>query len=829
MEISYKALCSYLPEAAAHTPEAIASILTSIGLEVESVEEVESIRGGLKGIVVGEVLTCIDHPNSDHLHITTVNIGEEHPLQIVCGAPNVAAGQKVPVATIGTELYDGDTSFKIKKGKLRGEESFGMICSEKEIGVGEDTSGIMVLPSEVAPGTPAADYFGVSSDYCISVDITPNRVDATSFFGIARDLAAYLSAHGTPCRARLPKVEPIAATPEKGITVALALPPEECPRYSGVTLKNISQRETPTAIRDVLTTIGQRSINLIVDISNYVLFETGQPLHMFDADKIKNATLTVEHLPAGTPFVTLDGVTHTLDGSEIMITNEHKPLCMAGIYGGVEAEVTNETTAIFIESANFHPTTIRKAARKHALSTDSSFRFERGLDPANTHYALQRAVSLLVAYGGAEVVGDVIDIQPLPLPEKKCSFSLAKMDALIGFQIPREKLRTILDALDMKILDEQEDHMELALPAYRSDVYRQADVIEEILRIYGYNEIPLSGYITANLSTRSEADEAFHTENIISEQLVGAGYNEILCNSLSAEKYYQPLETLPLERAVRLLNPLSGELSVMRQTLLFGGLEAIGRNLRSQQTECLFFEWGNVYAKETSSLPSNNLYSGKSDEHGYQEAPMLGLWIAGRMYLDNWHMASREADVFRLKADLENIFVRLGFNPNELSSTQLPASDIFSQQLLYTTKSGEELARLGIVAPAILKQADLDSPVFFAEIRSDRAFALARRQKLQVSDINKYPFVTRDFALLIDECVSFQEIKDVAQKAAGTLLKKIALFDVYQGDKLPKGKISYAIRFRLQDDKSTLQDKQIDKTMQRIRTALESQLGASIR
>lgn len=832
MNISYKALCRYLPEVSTIAPDVLCEILTSIGLEVAGMAEVESIRGGLKGIVVGKVLTCIPHPNSDHLHITTVDIGEEI-LNIVCGAPNVAEGQKVLVATIGTTLYSGEDSFVIKKSKLRGEPSFGMICSEKEIGVGEDTSGIMVLPEEVPIGTLASDYFHIHSDYCIEVDITPNRVDATSHYGVARDIAAYLSVRGNIVKASLPLVGEISQGKGEGISVAVSLQPEEALRYSGVTLKGIKNQESPKELQEFLTAIGLHPINLIVDISNFVLHEVGQPIHIFDADKIKGGRLNVCKLSQGIPFTTLDGVERKLLGTEIMIADTaYQPLCMAGIFGGKEAEVTLDTTRVFIESAHFNSTLIRKAARKHGISTDSSFRFERGLDPQATIYALQRAVDLLLKYGGEEVEieGKPYDYISKPFDEPRCTLSLTAMKNLVGEEIPLEKVKIILQSLDIIIEKEEGDTLSLLLPRYRTDVRRQADVIEEILRIYGYNEIASSGYITANLSTQSKQDKDYRSELLISEQLVGAGYSEILSNSLTATKYYEGLSSLAPNRLIHLKNPLSGELAVLRQTLLFGGLEALSRNERNRQPFSLFFEWGNVYRTSPKEIETPRAFNaGREILKGFEEVPMLALWASGTLGEDSWCQKSTPLSVYRLKGDLENIFQRMGIMRDTLTPHLLEESDLFITELQYQTSEGITLCRMGEVLPSICKALDIERPIFFAEIRCDYLYDLGRKKSLEVGDINKYPIVTRDFALLIDENITFAELERVAKTAGGKILREVQLFDVYSGKNLPEGKISYALRFRLQDDKATLAEKQIEKVMKNIRTQLEERLGATIR
>lgn len=833
MNISYNTLGNYLPEVKKHTAEEIAEMLTSTGLEVASVTKVEPIPGGLKGLVVGKVLTCEAHPNSDHLHITTVEVGQTAPLQIVCGAPNVAMGQKVIVATIGTTLYDGEQSFTIKKSKLRGTDSYGMICSEKEVGIGTDASGIMVLPSDASIGTPAADYFNLASDYCIEVDITPNRVDATSHYGVARDLAAYFSARGNEMRAVLPRVDNLANRyPDNGIGVILNVDANDCPRYSGITLEGIHNTESPKWLKELFATIGLKSINLIVDLSNFVLHETGQPIHVFDADKLEGDLLKVQKLPEGTLFTTLDGVEHKLNGREIMVTTQSdKPLCMAGIFGGKTAEVTLATTRVFIESANFNSSIIRKAARYHGLSTDSSFRFERGLDPQATEYALARMVQLTMEYcPSAKLVGDKVDIIAKPFDEPRCTLSLTRMNNVLGGIIPAETVKRILMALDIVVEKDEGETLSLLLPRYRTDVRREADVYEEVLRIYGYNEFPLTGYITANLSAKSKTDKLYRTELLLSEQLVGAGYSEILNNSLSSEKYYTELTSLRKERLVRILNPLSGELAVMRQTLLFGGLEAVGRNSRNKQPFSYFFEWGNAYRtspKEKEAKPAFN--AGQARLDGYEEVPLLALWNAGTLAEDSWTATKRPASFFRLKADVENIFRRISLAPETLLQNTLAESDLFVDELNYTTPSGKVIARLGEVAPSILEKLDIRIPVFFAELRFDLMMAEVENNKLQVGEINKFPTVVRDFALLIDENITFAELEKCAKHAGGKLLREVRLFDVYKGRNLPQGKVSYALRFRLQEDKGTLTEKQIEKIMNNIRTRLEKELGATIR
>lgn len=834
MNISYKWLCDYLPQVANLSPQEVADALTSIGLETGSVEKVDSIKGGLEGLVVGCVETCDLHPNSDHLHCTTVNVGGEEPLKIVCGAPNVAAGQHVIVATIGTTLYSGDESFVIKKSKLRGEESFGMICSEVEIGVGTDSSGIMVLPETAAIGTPAAKYFGLESDYCLEVDITPNRIDATSHFGVARDLAAYLTQHGTPAQAQLPAADRIVSDQQEGtsIRVSVDVTPEECPRYQGVTVAGLTNGESPKWLRERLTAIGVRPISLLVDISNFVLHEVGQPLHFFDADTLSGEEVHVEKLSQGTLFTTLDGVERKLNGRELMICDaQHRPLCMAGIFGGAESGVSATTTRIFIESANFNSTSVRKAARAHALNTDSSFRFERGLAPAATSYALRRAVALLRDLAGGRVVGDVLDCRQMPTEHPVCALRRARLSQTIGAEVPDNELLRILQSLDITVQEEWPDGWLLNLPVYRTDVRREVDVIEEILRIYGYNEVPLKGYIRANLSTRSDVDKDYRTELLLSEQLVGAGYQEILSNSLTAEKYYAELETYPAEQLVHLLNPLSQELGVLRETLLFGGLEAIARNFNNKQQSCALFEWGNCYRYKATSKESAGDEPSGNALRAYSERAMLSLWLSGSHGGTNW-LAPKEqpTDVYQLKADVENILRRLNI---PLSSLQIEmgSNDIFSDFLAYQTagKGARTIVWMGVIKPELLQRFDISMPVYYAEFDRELLMAAGRTNPLLAQEIVKFPIVKRDFSLLLDSNITFAQVEMTARKADQKLLKKVELFDVYTGKNLPEGKKSYAVSFYLQDASATLTDKQIDKSMQRVRTLLEKELGAELR
>ena len=806
------------------TAEELSKALTSIGLETGGVEEVESVPGGLKGLVIGQVLTCVDHENSDHLHVTTVDIGAEEPLQIVCGAPNVGVGHAVVVATIGTVLGHGEETFTIKKGKIRGVESFGMLCSEVEIGVGHDNSGIILLPlDKVRIGMPAAEYFGVRTDEVLEVDITPNRIDATSHYGVARDVAAYLTQNVTPTKATLPEVKSLAngACP---VEVEITAPQDVVVRYQGVVVRGVTVGESPEWLRFRLEAIGQKPINNIVDITNYVLHEFGQPLHAYDVDKIKSKLIVGLSKPEA-KVTLLDHVEHTLCEQDIVISDgSGKPVCLAGVMGAEDSGTTEGTTSIFIESANFNASYVRKSARRQGLNTDSSFRFERGLDANNTTWALARAVSLILELcPEATVDGGVYDYYPVKSEPYQVELSLDKMAKLIGKVIPQEEVKRILERLEIKVLAQEGDLWKLEVPKYRIDVTRDVDVIEDVMRIYGYNNIELSGYIHANLSSQTDIDRSYKRKILISEQLVGAGFSEILCNSLSAEAYYEGLSSYPTERLVRLLNPLSNELGVMRQSLLFGGLQSISRNLRRQIKNIHFFEWGNCYSSrmEEGSMPTMD---------SYEESQRLGLWISGERVSGNWAHPNETVSPFELKAHVEHILRRLAINVGLLRYQEVEC-DIFAGKCLEITAEGGRLlvGRLGIVSNKLLTAADIEQPVYYAELEWNTIQRLAERAKIVISELPKFPVVKRDLSLLIDQQTKFVEIEAIAYKSEKKLLKKCELFDVYEGKNLPAGKKSYAVSFFLQDETQTMSEKQIESIMSKIQRSLETQLGASLR
>lgn len=820
MNISYNWLKKYLDFDL--QPDEVAAALTSIGLETGGVEEVQTIKGGLEGLVIGEVLTCEDHPNSDHLHITTVNVGGEAPLQIVCGAPNVAAGQKVVVAVNGTKLYDGDQCFTIKKSKIRGVESNGMICAEDEIGIGTDHSGIIVLPADAVVGTLAKDYYNVKSDYVLEVDITPNRVDATSHYGVARDLAAYLKQAGKPAALRLPSVEAFKIDDETPAIEVVVENEEACLRYSGVTIKGVTVKESPEWLQNRLRVIGLRPINNVVDVTNFILHELGQPLHSFDAAKIKGNKVVVKAVEAGTKFVTLDGVERTLTDRDLMICNTEEPMCIGGVFGGLDSGVTEQTTDVFLESACFHPTWIRKTARRFGLNTDASFRFERGLDPNNTIYVLKRAALLIQELAGGKITGAIQDVYPKVVEPYRVEVSYAKINSLIGKEIPVETVKSIVDSLEMKIESETAEGLCLRVPVYRIDVQRDVDVIEDILRIYGYNNVEFNEEVKACLSYQTPTDHSYKMQNLISEQLCGCGFNEIMNNSLTRSAYYSDLTVYPEKNCVRLMNPLSADLNVMRQTLLFGGLESAEHNMKRRRGNIRFYEFGNCYQYDETKKKEGESLAGFSEDY------RLGIWLAGNRVENSWAHPNEKTTVYELKAYVENVLSRLGLNLGKLVFGVL-TDDIYSAGLSITTQSGRRLGSLGIVSKKILKAMDIDVEVYFAELSWTALMKETRKNKVTYTEISKFPAVKRDLALLLDKSVAFADIEKIAGESERKLLKSVTLFDVYEGKNLPAGKKSYAVSFYLQDDNKTLNDKQIDAIMKKIQTNLEQKLGAQLR
>ena len=820
MNISYNWLKEYVNFDL--TPDEVAAALTSIGLETGDVEEVQSIKGGLEGLVIGEVLTCEPHPNSDHMHITTVNLGQGDPVQIVCGAANVAAGQKVVVATLGTKLYDGDECFTIKKSKLRGVESNGMICAEDEIGIGTSHEGIIVLPEDVVPGTLAKDYYNIKSDYVLEVDITPNRSDACSHYGVARDLYAWLIQNGRQATLKRPSVDAFKVDNHDMNIDIVVENTEACPRYAGVAIKNVTVKESPEWLQNKLRLIGVRPINNIVDITNYILHAYGQPMHCFDADKIKGGKIVVKTCPEGTKFVTLDEVERKLSDRDLMIGNAEEPMCIAGVFGGLDSGTTETTKDVFLESAYFHPTWVRKTARRHGLSTDSSFRFERGIDPNGTIYALKEAALLVKELAGGEIASEIKDNYPAPIADFPVELSYEYTNALIGKVIPAETIKSIVTSLEMKITGETPEGLSLLVPAYRVDVQRPCDVVEDILRIYGYNNVEIPTSVKSSLSVKGDVDKSVKLQNLVSEQLVGCGFNEIMNNSLTAATYYEGLETYKPENLVQLMNPLSNDLNVMRATLLFGGLESIQHNANRKNADLKFFEFGNCYHFNAEKKNPEKVLA------AYSEELHLGLWITGKRVSNSWAHPDENTSVYELKAYVLNIFRRLGVNFGGLVFGNL-TDDIYSVAISVHTRGGKLLATFGVLHKKIQKAFDIDNEVYYADLNWKELMKAIKNNTVAYKEISKFPAVKRDLALLIDKKVQFAEIEKIAYETDKKLLKSVELFDVYEGKNLEAGKKSYAVSFMLQDENATLNDKQIDKVMQKLIANLQNKLDAKLR
>ena len=804
------------------SPLELAEALTSIGLEVGGVEEIQAIKGGLEGLVIGEVLTCEPHPNSDHMHVTNVNLGSGEPVQIVCGAPNVAAGQKVVVATLGTKLYDGDDCFTIKKSKLRGVDSCGMICAEDEIGIGTDHSGIIVLPNDAVVGTLAKDYYNIKSDFVLEVDITPNRADACSHYGVARDLYAYLVQRGIPTTLHKPSVDAFKVdNNDLNINVTIENG-EACPRYAGITIKGVTVKESPEWLQNNLRMIGLRPINNIVDITNYILFAYGHPMHCFDADKIKGNQVIVKCMPEGTPFVTLDGVERKLSSRDLMICNTEEPMCIGGVFGGLESGTTEDTKNVFLESAYFHPTWIRKTARRHGLNTDASFRYERGIDPNNTIYILKLAALMVKELAGGEISSEIKDVSCKDFPPFRVELSYQRVNELIGKDIPTETVKSIVKSLEMEVVAETTEGLTLDVPQYRVDVQRDCDVIEDILRIYGYNNVEIPTTLKSSLVAETETDKSNKLQNLIAEQLVGAGFNEILNNSLTKAAYYDELSSYPAQNLVRLMNPLSSDLNVMRETLLFGGLESIARNANHKNPDLKLFEFGNCYYYREEKRNEEKPLA------PYSESYHLGLWLTGKDKQGSWIHADEENNAYMLKAYVENIFGRMGLRMRDLTIENL-STDIYASAIVIKTQGGKRLAMLGSVTRKILKQFDIDNAVYFADINWIEVMRSIRSLKVSFKELPKFPAVRRDLALLVDKSVQFAQIEKLAFDADRKLVKAVNLFDVYEGKHLEPGKKSYAISITLQDEGQTLNDKAIDKVMQKIIKSLETQVNARLR
>ncbi len=813
MKISYNWLKNYINCDLA--PQRISEILTSIGLEVEALEKYENIRGGLNGIVVGHVVACEKHPNADKLSVTKVDVGNGELLTIVCGAPNVAQGQKVPVALIGTTLYKGEESFTIKEAMLRGVKSQGMICAEDEIGLGDSHAGIMVLDSDLQVGTPLSSLFNVYSDVVFEIGLTPNRIDAASHYGVARDLAAYLQ-HHSPVVLEKPNVEHFNIENNQAPIEVVIENNEACQRYSGIVIKDIEVKESPDWLKNSLKAIGLRPINNVVDVTNYVLHEIGQPLHAFDYDKIKGQKVIIKTLNEGTSFVTLDGVERKLSSDDLMICNEVEPMCMAGVFGGLESGVNQNTKNIFIESAYFNPVYIRKTARRHGLSTDSSFRFERGADPNITLYALKRAAMLIQQVAGGTISSEIKDVYPKPINDVTIELEYAYIEDVIGKQIPKEQIKEILQSLEIKIVAEKEKSLLIDIPTYRVDVTRPIDVVEEILRIYGFNEVEISDTLNSNLNYSNPLrNEKWY--NQIADLLIHNGFYEIMTNSLTKVNYYKDNKFYPLENAVQLLNPLSQDLGVMRQTLLFSGLESVVYNLNRQMTDVRMFELGKCYY-----LPEK---SKNEDVKNYVEETNLALFVSGNKEPQSWLVKQDESTFFFMKRWVDSILTKMNIEATNLSEVQ---NSIFSYGLNYFYKN-DLLVQFGKLSSEVLALLDIKQDVFYAEFKWEILVKLASSKHITFSDLPKFPAVRRDLAMILDKSVKYEQLKRIAQKTCGNLLKEINLFDVYEGKNIEPGKKSYALSFILQSNEKTLLDEEINNTMNKLMKNFETEVGAVIR
>ena len=820
MEISLNWLKKYIDLDL--TAAEVATILTDIGLEVEALEKVESIRGGLQGVVVGHVVECWDHPDSDHLHVTKVDVGAEEPLQIVCGAPNCRQGLKVLCATVGSVLYPngGDEEFKIKRSKIRGVESMGMLCAEDELGIGTDHDGIMELPEEAVVGTAARDYLGITDDYLIGIGLTPNRVDAASHIGVARDLAAYLRSQGKDVKVTLPSVDNFSVDNHDLEIEVVVENHDAAPRYAGLTVTGCKIAPSPEWMQKELRAAGINPKNNLVDITNYVLFELGQPLHAFDADKIEGKKVVVKNCEEGTPFVTLDGVERKLSKEDLMICSAERPMCIGGVFGGLDSGISDTTTNVFLESAYFNPVSIRRSAKRHGLSTDASFRFERGIDPNIQVYALKRAALLMRELAGGKISSDIIDLNPTPAQDFVFEISLDRVNSLIGKEIPEATVRTILDALEVKITKEVGRVLTVAVPPYRVDVQREADLVEDILRIYGYNnvEIPQAVHSTLSYAPRPDKNKLI---NIAADHLAATGYTEIMSNSLTKAAYYEGLSSYKPEECVKIMNPLSADLNVMRQTLMFNALEAVALNINHRTLDLRLFEMGNCYRFHPE------VEQGENPLARYSESYRIAIAVTGQDATPSWNVKAAKASFYTLRATVEKLLRRFGIDIYTLRC-ESSQSDLYSDAIAYT-QGPKTVVEMGIVSPAVLSKFDIKQAVYFAEIDFDLIVRAAKKQRIAVEELSRFPEVKRDLALLVDKSVSFSELRNIAFATEKKLLKRVTLFDVYEGDKLPEGKKSYALGFTLEDKNQTLNEKTIEKTMANLQRQLEAKAGAQVR
>ena len=819
MNISYNWLKNYLKSDL--TAEEASVILTDIGLEIEDFEKLEAVKGGLKGVVVGEVLTCEDHPDSDHLHITTVDVGAGEPLGIVCGAANCRKGLKVMCATVGAELHPiGEEGvFKIKRSKIRGVESLGMLCAEDELGIGSSHDGIMELDQDAVPGTPAMEYLKLTDDYRLSIGLTPNRIDAGSHYGVARDLCAYLRSQGREAELVLPSVEDFKVDNTSKVTKVRVENTEAAPRYAGINISGVKVAPSPQWLQNALRAIGINPKNNVVDVTNYVLHELCQPLHSFDADKIEGGEVVVRTCAEGTKFRTLDGVERTLSDKDLMICDAEKPMCIAGVFGGEHSGVSESTTNVFLESAYFNPVWVRKTAKRHALSTDASFRFERGIDPNITVYALKRAAMLIKELAGGEITSEITDLYPAPVAPFAIDIKFDYIDNLIGKKIGNDTICKILSDLGIEICERTEKGLSVKVPAYRVDVQRPADLVEEILRIYGYNNVEIPEHVNSTLSYEQKPNKD-RLRNMVSDMLSACGFAEVMNNSLSKSSYYENSEVYPIANCVKIMNPLSADLGVMRQTLLFGLLEVVSLNVNHKAQSVRIYEFGNTYT-----------YAPERKEEGglapYSEGMRLSVAISGAKSVQSWNSKAEVSDFFSLKAIAEKILRRFGMDIYQLRSEPL-SSELYSEGLSLTA-GNKELLTIATVSPKTRKMFDLKGEVYVLDIDFDTLLKYTRKHKVTAHELAKFPAVKRDLALLVDTVVSYAELRQIAFQTEKKLLKDVTLFDVYTGDKLEAGKKSYALGFLLQDESRTLDDKTIDGTMQKLIDAFAKKAGATIR
>ena len=815
MKISYNWLRQYIDTTA--SPQELEKILVNLGLEVENLEQWQSIKGGLEGFVIGEVLECTKHPNADKLSKTKVSIGQNEPLNIVCGAPNVAAGQKVVVATIGTKIYSGQEVFEIKKSKIRGEESEGMICAEDELGLGTAHDGIMVLDAHAKTGTPAKDYFKIEEDWVFEIGLTPNRIDSASHYGVARDVAAFFNQY-KPSKLTKPSIDNFK-TDNRDLQIQVNIENQEaCKRYSGVTVKGVNIKESPEWLQNRLKAIGQKPINNVVDITNFVLHELGQPLHAFDAEKISGNKIVVRTTPNGTSFITLDGVERKLTNMDLMICNDHEGMCLAGIFGGVDSGVTEHTKNIFLESAYFNPVWVRKSARHHGLNTDSSFRFERGTDPDNTVYALKHAAMLIKEIAGGTISSDIVDVYPEPISHFKVDVTFEGINSLVGKKLSRDIIVNILNSLEIKIDKETKEGLSLSVPPYRVDVQQQADIVEEILRIYGYNNIEFSDKVISTLSY-SQKPEPAKVQNMVSDYLTSNGFHEIMCNSLTKSAYYENRETFK-NRIAFLINPLSSDLNCMRQSLIFGGLESIAHNINHQNPNLKLYEFGNCYFYDKIENIKNHL-----DQ--YSENFRLGLFFTGLAEDTNWITPAQPVTFYHLKTFINNAIAKTGA---DLSKIEIkPLEHVLLESGLVYLNNNLKLAEFGNVKKELLKEFDIKQEVFAGEINWTLVLELCKNHKISFKELPRFPEVHRDLSMILDNKINYEQLLIVAKKTERKLIRNIQLFDFYQGNKIEKGKKSYALSFTLQDQEKTLTDSQIDKVMNNLMKAFEKELGAQIR